>query len=69
MYEQHLGTKRNGTNRTAQAIVAKKKARLNHITFNPSEPIILVGDSKGIVHSLKVSLSFLQTFQGLSFIK
>ena len=30
-----------------QAVVPKKKAKLNHISFNQSHPIIIVGDSKG----------------------
>ena len=30
-----------------QAVVPKKKARLNHISFNQTHPIIIVGDSKG----------------------
>ncbi|KAH6586463.1 hypothetical protein BASA50_000418 [Batrachochytrium salamandrivorans] len=32
-----------------------RKARLTHISFNPFEPIILVGDDKGTVVSLKLS--------------
>ncbi|XP_023325697.1 dynein intermediate chain 1, axonemal [Eurytemora carolleeae] len=38
-----------------QAIVPRRRARLNHISFNPSEPLIIVGDSCGHVHSLKLS--------------
>ena len=52
-----------------QAVVPKKKARLNHISFNQTHPIIIVGDSKGeaqqsvliltcdlgMVHCLKLS--------------
>ena len=38
-----------------QAVVPKKKAKLNHISFNQSHPIIIVGDSKGVVHCLKLS--------------
>ena len=38
-----------------QAVVPKKKAKLNHILFNQSHPIIIVGDSKGVVHCLKLS--------------
>lgn len=32
-----------------------KKAKLTHISFNPTEPIILVGDDSGVVMSLKLS--------------
>ena len=38
-----------------QAVVPKKKAKLNHISFNQSHPIIIVGDSKGVIHCLKLS--------------
>ena len=38
-----------------QAVVPKKKARLNHIAFNPTHPIIIVGDSRGHIQSLKLS--------------
>ena len=38
-----------------QAVVPKKNAKLNHISFNQSHPIIIVGDSKGVVHCLKLS--------------
>ena len=34
---------------------SRKKARLNHISFNATDPIIIVGDSKGVIHSLKLS--------------
>ena len=30
-----------------QAVVPKKKAKLNHISFNQTHPIIIVGDNKG----------------------
>ena len=33
----------------------RKKARLNHLAFNPSHPVILVGDSSGVTHCLKLS--------------
>ena len=33
-----------------QAVVPKKKAKLNHISFNQTHPIIIVGDSKGQWH-------------------
>ena len=32
-----------------------KKAKLTHISFNPFEPILLVGDEKGQMISLKLS--------------
>ena len=32
-----------------------KKSKLTHISFNPFEPILLVGDEKGQVISLKLS--------------
>ena len=38
-----------------QAVVPKKKARLNHIAFNQTHPIIIVGDSRGTVQCLKLS--------------
>ena len=40
-----------------QAVVPKKKAKLNHISFNRSHPIIIVGDSKGNVCCLYDSYS------------
>ncbi|XP_043933769.1 dynein axonemal intermediate chain 1 [Protopterus annectens] len=38
-----------------QAVVAKKKTKLTHIEFNPIHPIIIVGDDRGYVTSLKLS--------------
>ncbi|XP_072167175.1 dynein intermediate chain 2, ciliary isoform X2 [Diadema setosum] len=38
-----------------QAVVQKKKTKLTHIGFNPNHPIILVGDDRGYVTSLKLS--------------
>ncbi|XP_075438618.1 dynein axonemal intermediate chain 1 isoform X2 [Ascaphus truei] len=38
-----------------QAVVAKKKTKLTHIEFNPIYPIIIVGDDRGHVTSLKLS--------------
>ena len=38
-----------------QAVVPKKKARLNHISFNQTHPIIIVGDSRGYIQCLKLS--------------
>lgn len=36
-------------------IVVAKKTRLTHIEFNPIHPIIIVGDDRGTVTSLKLS--------------
>ena len=36
-------------------VVSKKQGVLDHIAFNLVEPIIVVGDSRGYVHSLKLS--------------
>ncbi|XP_058884793.1 dynein intermediate chain 2, ciliary-like [Acipenser ruthenus] len=38
-----------------QLVVAKKKTKLTHIEFNPVHPIIIVGDDRGYVTSLKLS--------------
>uniref|UniRef100_A0A8C5G1W3 Dynein, axonemal, intermediate chain 1, paralog 2 n=1 Tax=Gouania willdenowi TaxID=441366 RepID=A0A8C5G1W3_GOUWI len=38
-----------------QPVVAKKKTKLTHIEFNPLHPIIIVGDDRGYVTSLKLS--------------
>ncbi|XP_057701446.1 dynein intermediate chain 2, ciliary-like isoform X2 [Corythoichthys intestinalis] len=38
-----------------QPVVNKKKTKLTHIEFNPSNPVILVGDDRGSVISLKLS--------------
>ncbi|XP_037631943.1 dynein, axonemal, intermediate chain 1, paralog 2 [Sebastes umbrosus] len=38
-----------------QSVVAKKKTKLTHIEFNPIYPIIIVGDDRGYVSSLKLS--------------
>jgi dynein intermediate chain 1 len=35
--------------------VSKKQGILNHIAFNKEEPLLIVGDSRGYVHSLKLS--------------
>jgi len=32
-----------------------KRAKLTHVCFNPTDPVILVGDDKGCVNSLKLS--------------
>ena len=33
-----------------QQIVSKKKARLNHVAFNPEHPILIVGDSRLVLN-------------------
>eukprot|EP00918_Siedleckia_nematoides_P049891 GHVU01109260.1.p1 GENE.GHVU01109260.1~~GHVU01109260.1.p1 ORF type:complete len:711 (+),score=130.97 GHVU01109260.1:17-2149(+) len=38
-----------------QTVVAKKKTKLTHIAFNPSDAIVVVGDDRGHVTSLKLS--------------
>ena len=38
-----------------QSVVARRKAQLNHIAFNQTHPIIIVGDSRGHIQSLKLS--------------
>ncbi|XP_031433040.1 dynein, axonemal, intermediate chain 1, paralog 2 isoform X2 [Clupea harengus] len=38
-----------------QPVVAKKKTKLTHIQFNPEHPIVIVGDDRGYVNSLKLS--------------
>jgi dynein intermediate chain 1 len=37
-----------------------KRAKALHVSFNPSEPIILVGDERGGVISFKLSTSLTQ---------
>jgi dynein intermediate chain 1 len=38
-----------------QIVVQKKRTKLTHITFNPLYPILLAGDDRGNVTSLKLS--------------
>jgi hypothetical protein len=38
-----------------QSVVHRKRATLNHVAFNPVNPVLVVGDSRGAVHSLKLS--------------
>ena len=38
-----------------QHVVAKRKARLNHLSFNSQDPVMIVGDSFGEVTCLKLS--------------
>lgn len=38
-----------------QPVVPRKKAKLNHVSFNSHHPIIVVGDSRGFVQCLKLS--------------
>ena len=35
--------------------MSKKQGVLNHVAFNREEPVIVVGDSRGHVHTLKLS--------------
>lgn len=38
-----------------QLVVAKKKNKITHIQFNPVYPIVIIGDERGHVTSLKLS--------------
>ncbi|KAG7465471.1 hypothetical protein JOB18_005750, partial [Solea senegalensis] len=38
-----------------QQAVVSKKTQLTHVEFNPIYPIIIVGDNRGYVNSLKLS--------------
>jgi WD40 repeat protein len=38
-----------------QIIIQKKRTKLTHIVFNPNFPIVLVGDDRGNVSTLKLS--------------
>lgn len=38
-----------------QSVVHKKKTKLTHIEFNPVHPIIIIGDDRGYITSLKLS--------------
>ena len=38
-----------------QSVVSKRLARLNHVSFNPTHPLLIVGDSRGEIVSLKLS--------------
>ncbi|XP_048734717.2 dynein intermediate chain 2, ciliary-like isoform X5 [Ostrea edulis] len=38
-----------------QMVAQKKKTKLTHIEFNPKDPIVIVGDDRGNVTSLKIS--------------
>ena len=38
-----------------QPVVPRKKARLNHVSFNAHHPILIVGDSRGVIQCLKLS--------------
>ena len=40
---------------TFQKVISFSQGILNQIAFNNSEPLLIVGDSKGVVHSLKLS--------------
>ena len=38
-----------------QKVISFSQGILNQIAFNNSEPLLVVGDSKGVVHSVKLS--------------
>jgi len=38
-----------------QSVVLKKKTKLTHIEFNPVHPMVIIGDDRGYVTSLKLS--------------
>ena len=38
-----------------QKVISFSQGILNQIAFNNSEPLLIVGDSKGVVHSVKLS--------------
>ena len=38
-----------------QSVIQKKKTKLTRIAFNPSYPILIVGDDRGSVSTLKLS--------------
>ncbi len=39
-----------------------RKAKLTHVSFNPFEPILLIGDDKGAIHSMKLSPNLRKKF-------
>ncbi|XP_056157734.1 dynein, axonemal, intermediate chain 1, paralog 2 [Lampris incognitus] len=47
-----------------QQLVVAKKTKLTHIEFNPVYPILIVGDDKGYVTSLKLSPNLRKTPKG-----
>ena len=38
-----------------KTIISKKQGVLNHVSFNQEEPVLVVGDNRGHVHTLKLS--------------
>ena len=38
-----------------QPVVQRKKTKLTHVSFNPVHPVVIVGDDRGAVASLKLS--------------
>ena len=50
VYDLHINKYNPGC---VQAVVPKKKARLNHISFNQTHPIIFIGDNRGHIQCLK----------------
>lgn len=37
------------------SVIQKKRTKLTHIEFNPSHPVLIVGDDKGSILCLKLS--------------
>ncbi|XP_061409358.1 dynein axonemal intermediate chain 1 isoform X2 [Lethenteron reissneri] len=38
-----------------QSVSTKKHTKLTHVAFNPSQPVLIIGDDRGVVSSLKLS--------------
>ena len=38
-----------------QKILSSAQGSLNSLSFNPGEPLLILGDSLGVVHSMKLS--------------
>jgi dynein intermediate chain 1 len=53
--DKHEPIAKENLNRTARGTKDKDKLKLTKISFNPTEPILCVGDDKGIVSVLKLS--------------
>ena len=43
----------------SQRVVSKKKAKLNHVTFNSDHPILLVGDNRLVFAIVSLMLSYI----------
>ena len=39
----------------SQKILSSAQGSLNSLSFNPGEPLLILGDSLGVVHSMKLS--------------